>query len=80
MRMQRQDTRGRTNGWTGRWAEGNSGREKEKEKEKEQGKEGRRESNTSKVGWALGIEANYYHYVRTEPALCPMPTVHTRYP
>ena len=33
-----------------------------------------------KVGWATGIRANYCHYVRTEPALCPSTTVHTRYP
>lgn len=38
------------------------------------------ESNTAEeVEWVLGIGANYYHYARAEPALCPLPTSHTGY-
>ena len=40
----------------------------------------RRGNAVAKVGWACGIGANYCHYVRTEPALCPFAMVHTRYP
>lgn len=36
--------------------------------------EGEGELTRFKVGWASGIGANYCHYVRAEPALCPSTT------